>query len=786
MLTIFLRWLGGIDAQTYREVWFAFEAPVAVWTGWALVWLAFGAGVAFWGRRPERRWGLAVLRASALALALFLVLGPGLTARRLQPGLQFVPVLLDNSQSMTVRGNDGQTRADRMAGRTPRFVEALEKSHQVVPFGFGERPERARGVDGLTFGRPESDLVGAVDGVLRRMAGVPVSAVVLFSDGVQQSRRAAAVEDLPQGVPVFTVGVDREGTWKDLALAGISVTRTEADRVAVTARVTADGLAGARAVVEVLSETRKVASAALAVTGDSERHSLRLDFTPQGGGWGAYQVRVRLAQAGEDSLRAGEMDWIAENNVRGFVVDNRERTYRILYFSGRPNWEHKFVRRALDGAPQLALSSLVRISGPERKFVFRGQGASLANPLFEGFDDRAVNAPRYDEAVYIRIGVSAAELSAGYPMTPEALFRYHLVIWGEIERDFFSQGQLDLTRDFVAKRGGSLMLMGGPRSFAGGNWQHSTIEPMLPVVAGSSGDDQASFRPRPTIEGVLSGVWALDSDAARNARVWADLPALFGANAFAMTRVGASVLATVDGAGAADGQPLFAWQRYGEGMCAALATGETWQWQMMTPEGDGSHARFWRQLARALVTRASEPVALAEGGGDVVVGGAHDLRFVVRDSLFSRREGLSVDIEATGADGRVHALPVTELMAETGAYTAAFRPESAGVYRVQLAARDADGVEVGRLETAVLAHPDDREFAGPRYDPAFLRRIAAHTGGAFFTLDDLDDLVARIPWTDSQNTVTDRFALWHRPSFYGVLALLFVVEWYLRRKGGGA
>ena len=89
-----------------------------------------------------------------------------------------------------------------------------------------------------------------------------------------------------------------------------------------------------------------------------------------------------------------------------------------------------------------------------------GAMRTMANPLFEGFDDQALNAPRYDEAVFIRIGVSESELAGGYPSEVSALFRYHVVIWGDIERDFFSLAQLNLTREFVSKRGGSFFDVG--------------------------------------------------------------------------------------------------------------------------------------------------------------------------------------------------------------------------------------------------------------------------------------------------------------------------------------
>jgi uncharacterized membrane protein len=504
-------------------------------------------------------------------------------------------------------------------------------------------------------------------------------------------------------------------------------------------------------------------------------HQVRLEFSPHGDGWRAYRMRVKL----KDDER---LDWISENNVRDFAVDNRERSYRILYFGGRPNWENKFVRRALDDVPQLALSSLIRISGAERKFVFRGRDATMANPLFEGFDDQALNAPRYDEAVFVRLGVGASELATGYPEEASELYRYHMVILGEVERDFFSQSHLELTRDFVAKRGGSLLLLGGPRSFAEGDWDQSVLEPVLPVVLGSSGSYREELvQGKPTIEGLLSGVWALDAEPDANAIKWLALPALFGVNGFAMTRAGATVLARTDGE---EDAPLFVWHRYGEGLSAVLATGETWAWQMMADTEDVSHERFWRQLARNLVTRVPEPVTLVSGGEDVVVDEDRVLQFVVHDSLFNAREGLSVDVTIkTDKGGLVH-LPVTESLEEPGAYTAEFVAEVSGLYQLVVTGRDAQGLQVGQMETAILSHPDLREYASPRYDPTFLKAMAQKTSGAFVELDDLADLAARIPWTDHSNAVLDRFALWHWPPFYGLLVVMMGVEWYLRRKKG--
>ena len=724
------------------------------------------------------------LRAVALTLVLFLLLGPALVAQRLEPGTHFVPVLFDDSRSMTVPEYDGQARAERFVKvyQSSDFERVLTQSHQVARFRFGSTTARVNEVGDLAFDQGRTDIVGAVRGVLKQMSGAAVSAVVVFSDGVQQSAVPVPITDLSRDVPVFTVGIGRDDLWRDLALADVSVSRVRSDEVAVTARVVAEGLGGEDVMVDVIDGKRVVASSPLSIVGPEEENYVRLNFDPQRDGWISHRVRVRLA----DTTDVATKDRIAENNARDILVDNRERVFRILYFSGRPNWEGKFLRRALDGAPQLVLSSLVRISGAERKFVFRGRDATMANPLFEGFDDQALNAPRYDEAVFIRIGVSESELAGGYPSDVSALFRYHVVIWGDIERDFFSLAQLNLTREFVSKRGGSFLMLGGPRAYSEGGWAHSTIEPMLPVVLGPAGDyDDVAFRAKPTIEGVLSGVWSLSEDTEVNAGQWANLSALYGVNAFASVRAGATVMATVDTeSGAVDGQPLFAWQRYGEGLSAALGTGETWQWQMMQNVEDAAHERFWRQLARLLAMRVPEPVTMSDSGEDVVVGDVRDLKFVVRDSLFESREGLSVDVQVEIPNGGTVRLPISESIAEVGAYSATFEATEEGLHRVRLTARDADGADIGQLDAAVLARPDHLEFLSARYNSDFLKRLSAHTGGKFIELDALGELAEQIPYTDQAHARLDRFPLWHFPPFYILLVLLLGFEWYLRRKRG--
>jgi uncharacterized membrane protein len=804
-------WLMPGGADELAAVRFEFNVPLGLTM--SIVLLVVGGLVTLHLYRPRlagmsriSRTLLATLRTAVFLLVLFMLLDPCIVGSPIKPGEQFVILLFDDSRSMQIVGEHGLSRGEQLLkayrSADSSFEKELTKKSHVVRYRLGNGIERISDVKTLAFTEPETDLLGALENAVRDLDGTTVSGVVLFSDGVQQPARPEADMDrlAALSVPIFTVGADTTARWRDLELGNLSVKRTTFDKspVVAAARVYAEGLAGEEAVVEVLDRSRVVKSETVAIAGDSEDLDVRMEFVPRRKGRIEYEARVRLAETGPagrltavKDISVPAKDRVIHNNSRRFIVDNRDKIYRILYLCGRPTWENKFFRRAMEEDTQLKLTSLVRISGAERKFEFRARRYGLVNPLFEGFTADTFDQPRYDEAVFIRMGVKKSELAKGYPDQTDELFPFHLVIWGDIEHNFFSLTQLELTRDFVQKRGGALLLTGGRRSFAEGGYAGTLIDDMLPVVLRAAGDEsrratsEQQFTVEPTVDGLFTGAWSLDANADKNRKLWASMQESYGLNAFPLTRAGASVMARVKTANAEfDDQPLFAVQRYGEGKSAVLATGETWQWQMKEDEDDQRHERLWRQIVRSLVTSVPEHVVLRDKKDSYTVGSTVAITTLVRDSRFDEREGLHASMNLIAPSGHAAPLPVDESIHETGAYASEFDPEEAGVHLLRFEALNDKHEVVGTLEEALLVEPDRREFQTAQYNPMFLQDIATRSGGAHFSLDHLSDVVDRIPWRGSTESDEIRIRLWHLPPLFFALVAMLAVEWLLRRRKG--
>ena len=128
---------------------------------------------------------------------------------------------------------------------------------------------------------------------------------------------------------------------------------------------------------------------------------------------------------------------LAENNARDVLVDVRDRREKILYFEGEPRFEMKFLRRAVTDDKQLQLVVLQRTA-----------------------DNK-----------YLRLEVDDPdELVGGFPKTRDELFQYRGLVLGSIEAAAFTGDQLAMLAEFVDKRGGGLLMLGGPRSFSEGGY----------------------------------------------------------------------------------------------------------------------------------------------------------------------------------------------------------------------------------------------------------------------------------------------------------------------------
>jgi hypothetical protein len=284
-----------------------------------------------------------------------------------------------------------------------------------------------------------------------------------------------------------------------------------------------------------------------------------------------------------------------------------------------------------------------------------------------------------------------------------------------------------------------------------------------------------------TSYGAQSPITQLAASETANRERWRSLPALADYQALGQLKPGAIVLLeAVTERGRA---PLLTWQHYGRGATYVLGTASTFRWQMHLPPEDLSHETFWRQLLHALVARTPARVSLTSERA------AYDderrVQFVaeVRNARFEPANRAHVELTVVPEHGAAFTQTMLPSGHDDGRYFATIDAATPGVYRASIVARD-NGVPLGEALTHVVRQDGVAEHFAAHQHRALLERIAAATGGRYWTLDELAGLAAAIPYSKAGVVQRLTLELWNLPIVFIALLLLKLAEWLVRLKWG--
>ena len=143
----------------------------------------------------------------------------------------------------------------------------------------------------------------------------------------------------------------------------------------------------------------------------------------------------------------------------------------------------------------------------------------------------------------------------------------------------------------------------------------------------------------------------------------------------------------------------------------------------------------------------------------------------------------AVDATLTKPGGLVETIKLRHADPASGRFTAAIGSEQPGLYRVHADAKRGS-TPLGSSDRWMYVGGADREFADPRLNEGFLRRVARNSGGRYVRAADASKLPGWLQSTTPQNAAPERRDLWHEPWAFAVIVLLLSTEWILRRRWG--
>jgi hypothetical protein len=741
---------------------------------------------------------LAVSRLVVLGLIVSVIFEPTATVTQTHTGKRRLPILIDVSESMSVKdqrkrsedvgeaaaalgilplsstpeaanqsamalgGKQRQAVADAsrldlatslLSQAARPMFESIGEDLDVSYYAFDESLHRlgdganggTKSLAALQANGSGTSIAEALETIAKTERGAPLAGIVLLSDGLDTSSRRVegAVRDLgTRGIPVYTVPMGiadpDDVSIRNVIMQEVAFT---GDKVPVRVQLQSKGYEKRTTELTVLLNGRGVARKTVSLEGGLQFEEIffNVDVAEKGA------VRVEVAiEPFSDEITA------ANNRVKRSVRVVNEKI-NVLCIEGSARWEFRYLMAMLKRDPRINATFIATRAQPE-------------------------------------LAQNSSEYIAKFPEDREEAFSYDLVILGDVDASFFSAEAFQRLEELVKERGGSLLMLCGAR-YAPASYAGTPVERMLPVRFDPDApweDIDESVYPVLTSEGRSSLVMTLEPEREENDLIWSRVAPLDRIPPLLAPRPGATVLAELsDTQSRTERYPLVSWQRYGTGKCMMMASDRLWLLRFKT--GDKYHWRVWSQCIQFLTLSRlmgeHQRIRLETDRTTYPVGGQVMLYAHLLDDGFEAitQPGFEVEVSALDADGAGTAPQRVTLRPDAsnpGLYEGYFSPPLPGGYRVESNPNDQPLSNTTEFQVADLKP----EMANTDMQIEHLRQIADLSGGDCLSVLQFQNLTALLNREPHTTKVLTEHPLWGSGLLVSLLVGLVGLEWILRRK----
>jgi hypothetical protein len=559
------------------------------------------------------------------------------------------------------------------------------------------------------------------------------------------------------GVPIYTLGIGATETI-DLAVDLQTDPRMKrSERTEIVVQLRQDGLQGQSATVRLTArpltgsttsgEDQAILIGQQTVTLQSAVQRVEFPFTPEDAGRFEFSVEV-------DPL-PGEA--VGENNRASREVNIIDDYLRLMYVDYEPSWEWRFIKEVFHR------DKLVGLDGFRTYLASSDPQVRETNILF---------------------------LPTLTPQRSE-FFANDVIFLGDMPRHALTDRFCEMTREFVGRFGGGLVVIAGPR-FGPAQLRGTALEDMLPVILPPESRlrDERSFRPRRTVHADRYPFMRLGATDVENSQAWDNLRLLPWYQPVAQVHDQAFVLAEHPVDRCLDGrtpQPLIAIRPFGAGEVVYLGFDEMWRLRRLY--GERYYREFWSQLiyrlgmSRALgadkrfVARTDRQEYRVEDRIMVTVE-AYDENFdpLEQQDLPDGTLGGELTVSRSGGSDTVREIALS--MLRPGVFETSLPAAAAGAY--QLRVRDPVGGGFHEIPFQVTSVSAERR-SGIRNLP-LQQQLARETGGRSYDLTNAHQLLDDLQMEPVIEHSTRSYPLWATPLWFFALVALMLGEWFTRKR----
>ncbi|MGO8926314.1 MAG: PA14 domain-containing protein [Limisphaerales bacterium] len=464
------------------------------------------------------------------------------------------------------------------------------------------------------------------------------------------------------------------------------------------------------------------------------------------------KTAASLAQRKVELLQAKTNQWkeasLANNSAECSVVVNQD-PIKVLLVDSTPRWESRYLAA-----------------------------------MFER-DRRVIFTRRYHSVIV---------QDQNQPLLPKTQAEwdgYDMICLGDLDGNELPPEQQNYLVNFVARRGGFLVCLAGPRGLPRA-FSLGSLAGLLPVrVSLQPGKDSEPVTVALTTQGVDHPIMQILNDPGYNQKLWPLLPPLQWTADFVVAKPGATVLLSAQNP---TKTPIVAVQRYGAGRVFWMGTEESWRWRDRL--GERVHQTFWLQAMRwGLAGRLRGKDPRLQVGLDRYLMSPADAAELKARVATGRGDPITeppvvklgkIDDNGEVIAGSERTLEMLPMAEAPGIWRLSVQGLDEGLWRVTTSHRASELQGLAESRDLIVRSQNGVEGLDLSGDLPGLTRMANVGGHQAGTADQAEalmkDLASKLKPRNQERRETIR--LWNSYASMALVMVLLCTEWVLRKRYG--
>lgn len=631
---------------------------------------------------------LLLLRISAFIFLTTWLLQPCRRTQAPKAGASQLGILLDASPSMSAcrdcppQSQTSHTRWEEGTIVLKSIPQTLSTSiwrfcsGELFPFDAGVQPAPLPG---------NTDIGSALNALLQeatRPGALPLQSVLLISDGRQWGDAIGAARQFAaKGIPISTLCLGNAQNTSDVSISfgnetpssvliheqaeaflHVRNTFSEDKNAKVTLR-TAQGNATASCKITIPAGKQEIVTLPFPISDTI--------------GEAIFSASIEVEQNEGNPIN---------NQAKHILTYDKPPKLHVLFMASNPDWEWRFIRKALENTENIALSALIRL----------------------GLSDTENEKLPQEWQPNLRFYKLDCDCGDAFPSSAEFYKNYEAVIMPCESASALDEAERNALRHFVERQGGGLLWLGD-----------ASLLPsdMKNLIPGENFENRTSG---------LSDKVILASDDFLFTELFVQPTNIVSRSKYTVCHSPRKITRTVlrDERGAA---LLLAEGNYGAGRVAWNGLSESWRWAFN--DSGALHAEFWKQLVMWLSANRQPQLELDLPDTGLIANRANEIAIRVLGPDFTPAQAANVRLTING-----HEITIIPDLRESGRYFGLFTPSTADVVTLHFQVKCSQESEALTLDKYLMVNASGQELSELSPDETLMNDIARITGGQALTL----------------------------------------------------